>query len=99
MGFVVKLVLILAVVAGGVWAWAVFMPKTAPAPVAQQEQVQTPPVEQKPQTPADLISASGSSDASLQADLQSLDAQVESAQSESAGVDQSFNDQPVAQSE
>jgi hypothetical protein len=97
MGFVVKLVLILAVAVGGVWVWTVFMPKQAQAPVVQQEEVK--PLEQKPQTPAELISASGSADAALEADLRALDAQLESAQTESAAVEQSFSDKPVEQTE
>ena len=99
MGFIVKLVLVLAVVAGGVWAWMTFMP-SQPAPVAQEAQQETQqPVEQKPQTPADIISASGATDALLQSDLQTFDSQVQGAQDDSAAVDQSFNDKPIQQTE
>lgn len=45
------------------------------------------------------ISASGSSDASLDTDLNAVDAQLKAVNADSAAVDQSLNDKPVAQTE
>jgi len=100
MGFIVKLVLVLAVVAGGVWAWMTFH-QSAPAqqPVTQVTEPTTPPPTTPPPAPTDAVSASGSSNADLQSDLNTLDTQVQSAQDDSASVDNSFNDKPVQQTE
>src|SRR5436309_210189 len=98
MGFVVKLVLVLAVVAAGVWGWMTFYPKPA-QPSQQQVAVQPPAPPPTPPTPAESISASGSSDAALQGDLNTVDTQVQGAQDANASVDQSFNDKPVSQTE
>jgi|GEM_PF-1835726 len=100
MGFIVKLVLVLAVVAGGVWAWMTFHPAPAAQPVAQEVQTTPPPAPPPPPPgPTDMVSASGSSDADLQGDLGTLDGQVQSAQTDSASVDSSFSDKPVQQTE
>ena len=99
MGFIVKLVLVLAVVAGGVWAWMTFYPMQAGQPVQQQVTVQPPAPPPPPPTAAQTVSASGSSDASLQSDLSTFDAQMKAAQDESASLDSSANDQPVKQTE
>jgi hypothetical protein len=99
MGFIAKLVLVIVVVGAGVWGWMSYHP-SAPAQPAQQEvAVQPPAPPPPPPTPADSINASGSSDAALQGDLNTLDTQVQSAQDANASVDQSFNDQPVKQTE
>ena len=98
MGFIVKLVLVLAVAALGVWGWMTFWP-AAPAPVQEVQETAPAPVVQEPKTPGDAITASGSSDASLQADLQTLDAEVRSAENESVAVEESFSDKPVQQTE
>ena len=43
--------------------------------------------------------SSGNSNADLNADLNTIDSQTSAANSDSASVDQSFNDQPVQQTE
>lgn len=98
MGFVVKLVLVLAVVAGGVWAWMTFHASPA-QPVQQQVVVQPPAPPPPPPTPTETINASGSSDTALQGDLNVVDSQVQSAQDANASAEQSFTDKPVAQTE
>jgi len=79
-------------------AWMTFHP-SASQPAQQQVVVQPPAPPPTPPTPADAINASGSSDASLQGDLNTLDIQVQSAQDANASVDQGFSDQPVKQTE
>lgn len=98
MGFIVKLILVLAVVAGGVWAWMTFNPMQ-PAPQQTEVTVQPPPPPPAPSTPADSISASGSTDAALQSDLTTLDAQVDAAQNANSSVEKSFSDEPIKQTE
>lgn len=101
MGFLVKVVLALAVVAAGVWGYMTFMMPTAPAPVQETAPVVQEPAPQTQQPTVDDggISTSGTSDTALDADLQAFDSQVQSAQSASADVDGSFNDQPIQQTE
>ena len=100
MGFIVKLVLVLAVVAGGVWAWMTFHPSASTQPpVAQVQNAPPPAPSAPPRAPSDAVSASGSSDAALQGNLNTLDGQVQSAQTDSASMDSSFNDKPVQQTE
>ena len=103
MGFIVKVVLVLAVIAGGIWAYFTFMPKAAaPTENAQTQQNQTAQSDTgqpSGQSNTGGISAGASSDTALQGDLKTFDTQVDGAQSESAGVDQSFNDQTVQQTE
>ena len=92
MGFMVKVVLVLAIVAGGVWAWYAWKPS---GPMQGNTQVQ----QQSNAAPQNGISVSGSSDAALSADLMTIDSQVQAAQSDSAAADSSFNDKPVQQTE
>jgi hypothetical protein len=99
MGFIVKLILVLAVVAGGVWAWMTFNPLQSAPEQAEVTVAPPPPPPPAPSTPGDVISASGSTDAALQGDLSTLDAQVDAAQTANSGVEQSFSDQPVKQTE
>ena len=103
MGFVVKLVLALAVVAALVWGYVAFFMKPAPAPVQETaQQAQEEPVTQTPAPAAPDdggISASGSTDASLNGDLRALDTQVDSAQRASADADASATDRPIEQTE
>ena len=101
MGFIVKVVLALAVVAALVWAYMTFM-MPAPAPVQEIAPVveeQTQPEAQQPSVEDGGISARGSTDADIASDLEAFDSQVQSAQSASADVDGSFNDQPIQQTE
>jgi hypothetical protein len=100
MGFIVKVFLALAVVAGGAWAYMTFaLPKPAPIVEAPVEQPAPEPV--KPQLPPEDggISTSGSTDEALNADLQILDAQVGAAETASTDAENSLNDKPVAQTE
>ena len=99
MGFVVKLVLVLAVVAAGVWGYMTFM---KPAPQAVETAQQQQPVTETPKaaTPDDGgISTRGSTAAALSSDLKTLDAQADSAQSASADMDASATDKPIDQTE
>jgi hypothetical protein len=98
MGFIVKLVLVLAVVGAGVWGWMTLHPSAA-QPAQQEVTVQPPAPPPAPPTAAESVSASGSSDAALQGDLNTFDTQVQSAQDADTNTEASFNDQPVKQTE
>lgn len=89
-------IVIVVLIGGGIYEWQ--LKSDASASDAQQASRQTV-TQQEPNKAPTGISASGSSDAALNADLNTLNTQVDSAQNDSASVDSSFNDAPVAQTE
>lgn len=100
----ISFLIVFIVLVGGAFYWYYSMPNGASSadvnaqPVAQttgDSSAATAPVN----TAAASISASGSSDASFDADLSTVDTQLQSVNTDSAAVDQSFNDKPVAQTE
>ena len=98
MALTAKIVIGLLIVGGVFWALTVRRPAT-------QSSTQGPGVQQGQQTGnqqgsgSAQISASASSDAALQTDLNSVDAQLQAASNDSASVDQGMNDKPVQQIE
>jgi cytoskeletal protein RodZ len=84
----------------GIWYLVAGKSQPAPAqnPVVTQSQTEAG---QAPTTSAagSSVSARDNSDASLSADLTSIDAQLKVVDTNSASVDQSLNDKPVAQTE
>jgi zona occludens toxin (predicted ATPase) len=80
--------------------WYLVAGKNQPAPAQNPATAQTAVTTTQTQSmPADSISQSGSSDASFSADLNSIDAQLKVVDTNSASVDQSLNDKPIAQTE
>ena len=92
MGFIAKLVLGLAIIAALVWAYATFV-LSPQAKVAETTQTQGASQQSAQTVKPDT------SDASLNADLQAFDSQVQCTQKASSDVDTSFNDKPVSQTE
>ena len=66
-------------------------------PTVTETAINTTP--SQPATPADAVSARDNSNTSLSADLNSIDAQLQTVDTNSASVDQSLNDKAVAQTE
>ena len=93
MGITVKAVLFLAIVFGVSWVYFMIYPH-ASSSIVSQPKTDTVSVT-KTQNP---VRATGSSDASLQADLNSIDSQMHATASQSAAAD-SFSDNPVQQTE
>src|ERR1035437_4246475 len=78
--------------------WYLVAGKNQPAPSQNPATAQTVVTTTQTQsTPADGISQSGSSDASFSVDLNSIDSQLQTVDTNSASVDQSLNDKAVAQ--
>jgi hypothetical protein len=72
----------------------------SPAPTTQPSATQTSSGQVSgTQTAQPVVAASGASNANLNSDLNTIDSQTNAANSDSASVDQSFNDQPVQQSQ
>jgi len=90
-----KIVIPIAIVVGAAWAFMSMSakPATSDMQANQQEEQQAAPASS--QSSSDAIRVSGSSDASLQGDLNSIDTQYQSASQESAAAGQ--QDQPVSQ--
>lgn len=88
-----KIAIPIAIVIGAAWAFMSMSAKPAATSGTQANQQQAAPASSK--SPGDAISASSSSDASLQADLNSIYTQYQSASQESAAAGQ--QDQPVSQ--
>lgn len=98
MGFMVKLLLILVVGAAAGWAWISTHPiEKSPLQEAAAQNIR--PIENAQRAQPNVISTEVVTDTSLSADLKSFDAQAESAASDQASVESSFNDQPVQQTE
>lgn len=98
MGFMVKLLLVLVVGAAGGWAWVSTHPvQKSPVQEAAAQNIQ--PIESSKQAQPSVISTGVVTDTSLSADLKSFDAQAESVASDQVSVENSFNDQPVQQTE
>lgn len=91
--------LVVVLILLGVW-W-LSAGKNQPAPVENPLVTQTVATTTQAQTatPADSVSARDNSNASLDQDLTSIDAQLQIVGTNSASVDQSLNDKPVAQTE
>lgn len=86
MSLIIKIILPIAIAVAAIWGYLTYVqPEPAPAayvpPVHEQQ-----PAPQAPavQTAATQITASGSSDASLDADLSTIDAQLQGAAQSSA---------------
>ena len=81
--------------------WYLIAGKSQPAPVAPvvTKTVTTAPAPVQPPTPTDAVLARDNSNASLSADLSSVDAQLKVVDMNSGVVDQSLNDKPIAQTE
>jgi predicted negative regulator of RcsB-dependent stress response len=90
---IVWIIVILLIILGVWYFWSSHnSPQTAPATSSTaQTSSQT--------TGSPQTLSSGESNADLNADLNAIDTQTNSANSDSASVDQSFNDQPVQQTE
>lgn len=91
MSLIVKIVLPLAVAAAAIWGYLTY---AHPEPIPEAT---LPPMHQDVPAPAaqddaNAISARGSADADLDADLQSIDAQLKAATESSAAVDAGLSD-------
>jgi FtsZ-interacting cell division protein ZipA len=71
----------------------------APATTTQDQTQSQSATTTSSSAPANPVASRDSSDASLTADLSSIDAQLNAFDKSSAQVDQSVNDKPVAQTE
>jgi hypothetical protein len=97
MGFIAKLVLMLAVVAGGIWVWMMLAPAMQPAQTANTAETSSEQQADQQNAPADA-GAGASTDAALESDLTQLDIQLGAAEDASLSAE-SFSDQPIEQSE
>lgn len=93
MSLIVKIVIPVIIAVAAIWGYLTYA-HPSPAPEAELPPVTQQPAEQTPaaQTPAQQIQASGSSDASLDADLSSIDSQFDAASQSSAAVDAGLGD-------
>ncbi len=93
-----KVFLPIIVIAAATWGW-MFKSHQPTQAMQAQGQVETTQQTQTDTSSSNQISASGSSDVQLDADMKSIDGQMDSMNSDSASVDGSFSDKPVDQTE
>ena len=91
MSMIVKLVTAIIIIIALVWGWKEYAPSSQnTTPVERSEQVVN--TDKAGQDAAAAVSASGSSDTSLDADLNTIDTQLQAASQSSASVDSGLND-------
>lgn len=95
MSLLVKITLPIAVAIAAIWGYLNYAHpiETAPAPqIAEAVQPTSTPAAVAP-TPAEQLSARGTTDTALDADLQDIDAQLKAASQSSAAIDAGLTDQ------
>lgn len=94
MGIAVKIVLPVVIAIAAIWGYLTYAHPSSDAyqPEPQAMQSQTDSTAPAQDDAGSQISARGTSDASLDADMNAVDASMQSASQSSARVDQSMND-------
>ena len=92
MSLVLKAAIPVVIIGGLVWLYMTKFPSMANAP-------QPAPAKELASETSEQAAARSTTDAQLQADLNTLDGDIQGASDASASVDQSFNDQPIQQTE
>ena len=93
---IVWIIIILLVILG---VWYFWSAQNSPLPASEQTSGISQTTSGESQGSSEQNISSGDSNADLTADLNAIDSQTNAANSDSASVDQSFNDQPVQQTE
>lgn len=97
---IIAWVLVIIIVAAGVWYfWSQSQNSTLQTSPASQTLPASSTTTSQNSIPQNQQLASGDSNADLDADLNTIDSQTSDANTDSASVNQSFNDQPVQQSQ
>ncbi len=91
-----KIIVIIVIVAGIIWAFTT-MSKRDTNPVPNSQTVSATSTTQRQPTADTTLNASDSSDAGMTQDMAKIDTQLNAVSQNSASVDQSFNDKAIQQ--
>ncbi len=93
MSLLVKITLPIIVAVAAIWGYVNYAHPIEPTPAPQVAEVQPTSTPVVAQTPAEQLSARGTTDTALDADLQDIDAQLQAASQSSAAIDAGLTDQ------